>query len=81
MWRSLAGTATAAFALVNPTLGVAQEGPASKKSVPEQVVDAFYRYKARQVLATVTRLLGDFDDFKAALHDAFAHSDRATGTS
>ena len=71
MWRSLAGTATAAFALVNPTLGVAQEGPASKKSVPEQVVDAFYRSKARQVLATLSRLLGDYDVAEAALYDAF----------
>jgi hypothetical protein len=51
MWKSLAATATLAVALVNPTLGIAQEEPASKKSVPEQVVDAFYRSKARQVLA------------------------------
>ena len=71
MWRSLAGTATAAFALVNPTLGVAQEGPASQKSVPEQVVDAFYRSKARQVLATLSHLLGDYYAAEAALHNAF----------
>jgi hypothetical protein len=29
----------------------------------------------------VTRLLGDFDAAKAALHDAFARSDRAMGAS
>src|SRR6266852_3028663 len=41
MWKSLAATATVAFALVNPTLGVAQDAPVSQKSVPEQIVDAF----------------------------------------
>jgi NAD(P)-dependent dehydrogenase (short-subunit alcohol dehydrogenase family) len=41
MWRSLAATATVAFALVNPTVGVAQDAPAGQKSVPEQVVDFF----------------------------------------
>ncbi|SRR5712691_605879 len=41
MWKSLAATATVAFALANPTVGVAQDAPASQKSVPEQVVDAF----------------------------------------
>src|SRR5438093_5782539 len=41
MWKSLAATATLAFALVSPTVVVAQEAPASQKSVPEQLVDAF----------------------------------------
>ena len=41
MWKSLAATATVACALVNPTLGVAQDAPVSQKSVPEQIVDAF----------------------------------------
>ena len=71
MWESVAATATVAVALVNPTLGIAQEEPASKKSVPEQVVDAFYRSKARQVLVTLILLLGDYDAVEAALHDAF----------
>ena len=41
MWKSLAATITVAFALVNPTVGVAQDAPANQKSVPEQIVDAF----------------------------------------
>jgi catalase len=41
MWKSLAATTTVACALVNPTLGVAQDAPVSQKSVPEQIVDAF----------------------------------------
>jgi catalase len=41
MWRSLTATATLAVSLVNPTFAIAQEAPASQKSVPEQVVDAF----------------------------------------
>src|SRR5881397_3563882 len=41
MWKSLTATATLAFALVSPTVVVAQQVPASQKSVPEQLVDAF----------------------------------------
>ncbi|HEX4968924.1 MAG TPA: hypothetical protein VFV44_10405, partial [Nitrospiraceae bacterium] len=41
MWKIFAATAAMGFALVNPTLGVAQEAPVSQKSVPEQIVDAF----------------------------------------
>ena len=37
-----------------------------------ELVDAFDRSKARQVLAALIPLLGDFDAAKAALHDAFA---------
>jgi catalase len=40
MSRSFAA-ATLAFALVIPTVAVAQEAPVSQKSVPEQLVDAF----------------------------------------
>jgi RNA polymerase sigma-70 factor, ECF subfamily len=36
------------------------------------VVDAVYRSESRQVLATLIRLLGDFDAAEEALHDAFA---------
>jgi hypothetical protein len=36
MWRSLAATVTVAFALVNPTVGVAHEAPVSQKSVPKE---------------------------------------------
>jgi RNA polymerase sigma-70 factor (ECF subfamily) len=35
-------------------------------------VDAFYRSDSRRVLATLIRLLGDFDLAEEALHDAFA---------
>ena len=37
-----------------------------------QLVDAVYRSESRQVLATLIRLLGDFDAAEEALHDAFA---------
>jgi RNA polymerase sigma-70 factor (ECF subfamily) len=36
------------------------------------VVDAVYRTESRRVLATLIRLLGDFDLAEEALHDAFA---------
>jgi RNA polymerase sigma-70 factor (ECF subfamily) len=36
------------------------------------MVDAVYRSDSRQVLATLIRLLGDFDAAEEALHDAFA---------
>lgn len=41
MWKSLAATATVAFALVDPNLRVAQDALVSQKSVPEQIVDVF----------------------------------------
>jgi RNA polymerase sigma-70 factor (ECF subfamily) len=37
-----------------------------------EIVDALYRSESRQVLATLIRLLGDFDAAEEALHDAFA---------
>jgi len=37
-----------------------------------ELVDAVYRSDSRQVLATLIRLLGDFDAAEEALHDAFA---------
>ena len=37
-----------------------------------EVVDAAYRSESRQVLATLIRLLGDFETAEEALHDAFA---------
>ena len=42
MWRSLAATATLAVALTNPALVVAQEAPASQKSLAEQLIDAVF---------------------------------------
>ena len=35
------------------------------------IVDAIYRTESRRVLATLIRLLGDFDLAEEALHDAF----------
>ena len=37
-----------------------------------EVVEAIYRTESRQVLATLIRLLGDFQTAEEALHDAFA---------
>jgi RNA polymerase sigma-70 factor, ECF subfamily len=37
-----------------------------------EVVEALYRAESRRVLATLIRLLGDFDLAEEALHDAFA---------
>ncbi len=37
-----------------------------------RAVDALYRTESRRVLATLIRLLGDFDAAEEALHDAFA---------
>lgn len=41
MWRSLAATATLAVAMTLPASVMAEESPASQKSLPEQLVDAF----------------------------------------
>jgi RNA polymerase sigma-70 factor, ECF subfamily len=37
----------------------------------QEIVDAIYRSESRRVLATLIRLLGDFDLAEDALHDAF----------
>jgi RNA polymerase sigma-70 factor (ECF subfamily) len=39
---------------------------------PRETVDAVYREESRRVLATLIRVLGDFDLAEEALHDAFA---------
>jgi len=39
---------------------------------PRAAIDAIYRGESRRVLATLIRLLGDFDLAEEALHDAFA---------
>lgn len=36
-----------------------------------EIVDGLYRSDSRRVLATLIRLLGDFDLAEEALHDAF----------
>src|SRR3954466_3226979 len=38
----------------------------------QQTVDEVYRAESRRVLATLIRVLGDFDLAEEALHDAFA---------
>lgn len=48
---------------------------AMSESNPDQIqefVDRVYRAESRQVLATLIRLLGDFDAAEEALHEAFA---------
>src|SRR6266511_3527942 len=45
------------------------------ENAPERVresVDAVYRSESRRILATLIRLLGDFELAEDALHDAFA---------
>jgi RNA polymerase sigma-70 factor (ECF subfamily) len=45
--------------------------PLSRAEQMRKTVDAVYRSDSRQVLATLIRLLGDFDRAEDALHDAF----------
>ena len=40
-------------------------------ATPQQAVETVYRNESRRVLATLIRLLGDFDIAEEALHDAF----------
>ena len=42
-----------------------------------ELLDTVYRSESRRVLATLIRLLGDFDRAEEALHDAFAAVERA----
>src|SRR3954470_7355816 len=49
----------------------AHHGPPIENSAAE-AVEAVYRLESRRVLATLIRLLGDFDLAEEALHDAFA---------
>jgi RNA polymerase sigma-70 factor, ECF subfamily len=44
----------------------------SQADAARQAVEAVYRADSRRVLATLIRLLGDFDRAEEALHDAFA---------
>ena len=44
-----------------------------------QKVDAIYRSDSRRVLATLIRLLGDFDLAEEALHEAFVEAMLPTG--
>ncbi len=42
----------------------------------DKVIEEIYRSQSRRVLATLIRLLGDFDRAEEALHDAFAEAAR-----
>jgi RNA polymerase sigma-70 factor (ECF subfamily) len=44
----------------------------SQTATVREIVDAVYRGESRRVLATLIRLLGDFDRAEEAMHDAFA---------
>ncbi|MBX4869561.1 RNA polymerase sigma factor [Rhizobium bangladeshense] len=46
----------------------------------ENVIEEIYRTQSRRVLATLIRLLGDFDRAEEALHDAFAAAARTWPT-
>src|SRR6516164_7286656 len=50
---------------------MATESPNSTPSMREQI-DAVYRAESRRVLATLIRILGDFELAEEAMHDAFA---------
>lgn len=47
-----------------------------RQVIGEQVIEDIYRQHSRRVLATLIRLLGDFDRAEEALHDAFAAAAR-----
>src|SRR5207302_5593710 len=47
-------------------------GDAANETAVRDMVDAVYRSDSRRVLATLIRLLGDFDLAEEALSDAFA---------
>ncbi len=59
--------------------GGQREGGGGPHGAAEAIgaVDAVYRTESRRVLATLIRLLGDFDLAEEALHDAFRGRDRA----
>src|ERR1700678_775197 len=54
-----------------PPMGLPQKDEDEDDAV-RAMVDAVYRSDSRRVLATLIRLLGDFDQAEEALHDAFA---------
>ena len=49
------------------------QGKGEDNTAPvREIVDAVYRSESRRVLATLVRLVGDFDRAEEAMHDAFA---------
>ncbi len=59
-------------ALVAGETGVMMEYNEDATKRAREVLDAVYRSESRHVLATLIRLLGDFELAEEALHDAFA---------
>jgi RNA polymerase sigma-70 factor (ECF subfamily) len=54
-----------------PPMGMPRKDENRAEGVYE-IVDAVYRSDSRRVLATLVRLLGDFDLAEEAMHDAIA---------
>lgn len=54
-----------------PMTEICQVGDQQAAESLREVVEAIYRAESRRVLATLIRLLGDFDLAEEALHDAF----------
>src|ERR1700679_1841494 len=54
-----------------PPMGMPRKDENCAEEVYE-IVDSVYRSDSRRVLATLVRLLGDFDLAEEAMHDAFA---------
>ncbi len=55
-----------------PTMPETPSNPPDERSDARRIVDDVYRAESRRVLATLIRLLGDFDLAEDALQDAFA---------
>src|SRR6058998_2264531 len=55
-----------------PRRGSARPVPEDAAGQVRDLVDGVYRAESRRVLATLIRLLGDFELAEDALHDAFA---------
>jgi RNA polymerase sigma-70 factor (ECF subfamily) len=54
------------------TTPVSDDGAEAGREDTRAIIDALYRADSRRVLATLIRLLGDFDLAEEALHEAFA---------
>jgi hypothetical protein len=59
------------FPPCKPIRPTRDERPMSEDEAVRELVEGVYRSDSRRVLATLIRLLGDFDLAEEALHDAF----------
>src|SRR5688572_3250940 len=55
-----------------PEIAETSPAPETAPSHIRETLDAVYSSESRRILATLIRLLGDFDIAEDALHDAFA---------